>query len=223
MIVGRDAIRGQVLGLTVKNGRIAAVEYFEEHTGEDLPWLAPGLVDLQVNGWGGYDFNRADIDEKTVCAIAAGLRLQGVRAFLPTLITASREAICHALSVIASARGRHEWLAEMTPVSMSKAPSFHPMMVREAHIRWSMSAPRHAKSSMSGRMPPADWCGWSRSAPKLRVSRPSSITSGNPAASFPLGTPRQRTPTSPWRHRPGQDSAPISVMACRKHCPVIRT
>lgn len=126
MIVGRDAISGQVLGLAVENGRIAAVRHIEGHSGEDLPWLAPGLVDLQVNGWGGHDFNREDIDEETVCAIAKGLRQQGVRAFLPTLITASREAICRALSVIASARARHEWLAAMIPGIHVEGPFISP-------------------------------------------------------------------------------------------------
>ena len=115
MIVGRDAISGQVIGLAVENGRIANIQHLEDRGGADLPWLAPGLVDLQVNGWGGHDLNHADISEETVCAIAAGLRLQGVRAFLPTLITASEDTICHALSVIASARTRHEWLAAMIP------------------------------------------------------------------------------------------------------------
>ncbi|KNY30862.1 amidohydrolase family protein [Agrobacterium genomosp. 3 str. CIP 111-78] len=142
MIIGRNAISGRIIGLAVEKGRIAAVRHIEKYTGEDLPWLAPGFVDLQVNGWSGHDFNRADIDEETVCAIAGGMRQQGVRAFLPTLITASREAICHALSVIASARARHDWLAAMIPGIHVEGPFISPDDgARGAHPREHVRAP----------------------------------------------------------------------------------
>lgn len=136
MIVGRHAISGDILELTVSDGRIAAVKKLEGSNGEDLPWLAPGLVDLQVNGWGGHDFNRADIDEETVCAVAKGMREQGVRAFLPTVITASQEAICNALSVIAGARRKHAWLAGMIPGIHVEGPFISPQDgARGAHPR----------------------------------------------------------------------------------------
>ena len=47
----------------------------------------PGLVDLQVNGFGGIDFNSPSLqaaDAEKVCRL---LRSEGVVAFLPTLIT----------------------------------------------------------------------------------------------------------------------------------------
>ncbi|MFS8046016.1 N-acetylglucosamine-6-phosphate deacetylase [Rhizobium sp. BR 314] len=136
MIVGRHAISGDILELTVSDGRIAAVKELDGATGEDLPWLAPGLVDLQVNGWGGHDFNSADIDEETVYAVARGLREQGVRAFLPTVITASQETICNALSVIAGARRKHAWLAGMIPGIHVEGPFISPQDgARGAHPR----------------------------------------------------------------------------------------
>ena len=48
---------------------------------------APGLVDLQVNGFAGVDLMAADVDE--MLALAAALPTYGVTAFLPTLITAA--------------------------------------------------------------------------------------------------------------------------------------
>ena len=136
MIVGRHAISGDILELTVSDGRIAAVKRLEGSSREDLPWLAPGLVDLQVNGWGGHDFNRADIDDETVCAVAKGMREQGIRAFLPTVITASQETICNALSVIAEARRKHDWLAGMIPGIHVEGPFISPQDgARGAHPR----------------------------------------------------------------------------------------
>lgn len=142
MIVGRDALNGQVIGLAVENGMIAALHPIEEHNSEDLPWLAPGFVDLQVNGWGGHDFNHQDITEESVLAIAAGMRSQGVRAFLPTLITASIDTICNALSVIATARKKHQWLAGMIPGIHVEGPFISPEDgARGAHPREHVRSP----------------------------------------------------------------------------------
>jgi len=54
--------------------------------------LAPGFIDLQVNGGFGLDFTA---DPTTIWAVAAGLPRFGVTAFLPTIIT-SPPAVAHA-------------------------------------------------------------------------------------------------------------------------------
>jgi N-acetylglucosamine-6-phosphate deacetylase len=51
--------------------------------------LAPGLIDLQINGLGSYDVMGARADD--VAAIARALPVEGVTAFLPTAITAPIE------------------------------------------------------------------------------------------------------------------------------------
>lgn len=49
-------------------------------------WL-PGLVDLQMNGFAGVDFNRETLTERDVIHVCRRLREHDVVAFLPTLIT----------------------------------------------------------------------------------------------------------------------------------------
>ena len=64
--------------------------------------LAPGLIDLQVNGGGGVLFN----DAPTVAslrAIAAAHRSFGTTAFLPTLITDSDTVMDEAVAAVAAA------------------------------------------------------------------------------------------------------------------------
>ena len=61
---------------------------------------APGLVDLQVNGFAGVDLMTADADE--VRTVGRSLAGYGVTAWLPTLITAPAEATDAALDVLAS-------------------------------------------------------------------------------------------------------------------------
>jgi len=85
--------------IIIANGRIQAVG------GPELPilpaaetrdaaglLLAPGFIDLQVNGGFGLDFTA---DPATLWAVAAGLPRFGVTAFLPTIITAPL-AVAHA-------------------------------------------------------------------------------------------------------------------------------
>jgi N-acetylglucosamine-6-phosphate deacetylase len=67
-------------------------------------WLAPGFVDLQVNGGGDVLFN----DQPTVegiCAIAAAHRRRGTTALLPTLISDSAEKMRLAMEAVNAAIG----------------------------------------------------------------------------------------------------------------------
>lgn len=49
----------------------------------------PGLVDIQVNGFAGIDFNTPGLNADEVRTAVAALRASGVTRFLPTLITGS--------------------------------------------------------------------------------------------------------------------------------------
>ncbi len=68
--------------------------------------LAPGFVDLQVNGGGGVLFND-DISVDGLRRIAAAHAALGTTAILATLITAPRPQIAAALAAVAAARARH--------------------------------------------------------------------------------------------------------------------
>ncbi len=57
----------------------------------DLPWIAPGLVDIQVNGFGGVDFNRAIESDDAWHHAAQQLYAHGCTGFLIALITNTDE------------------------------------------------------------------------------------------------------------------------------------
>jgi N-acetylglucosamine-6-phosphate deacetylase len=65
--------------------------------------LAPGLVDLQVNGGGGVLFNQ-NTTVKGIKAISEAHREAGTTAFLPTLISEGTEKMAAAANAIAEAR-----------------------------------------------------------------------------------------------------------------------
>jgi N-acetylglucosamine-6-phosphate deacetylase len=60
-----------------------------------------GWVDLQVNGFAGWDFNAADVSSETVAKIARALVQEGVTKFFPTLITQSEGNLVQGLRAIA--------------------------------------------------------------------------------------------------------------------------
>ncbi|WP_428698990.1 N-acetylglucosamine-6-phosphate deacetylase [Stappia sp.] len=64
--------------------------------------IAPGFVDLQVNGGGGCQFNDAP-DHDTIARIAGAHRAFGTTALLPTLITDTPETTARAIRAAAGA------------------------------------------------------------------------------------------------------------------------
>lgn len=66
-------------------------------------YFAPGLVDLQVNGYMGIDFNSPDLTVEQVHQVTRLLQSVGVVKYCPTVITNSEEAMSQSLRVIAAA------------------------------------------------------------------------------------------------------------------------
>lgn len=91
-IVGLHYRSGKPVRLSLEGGRITAVTPVRKKV-QGLPWIGPGFVDLQVNGYAGSDFNASPPSSEAVSAVARGLARVGVTTFLPTVITAAPGAI----------------------------------------------------------------------------------------------------------------------------------
>ncbi|MDD4890404.1 MAG: amidohydrolase family protein [Phycisphaerae bacterium] len=97
MLLARDYRTGQPIEVHIKGDRIAAVAY-PDAAPADLPFVAPGLIDVQINGYGGLDF---DSDKMSPDRWAATVKMQlarGVTTFLPTFCTNSREGFIASLT-----------------------------------------------------------------------------------------------------------------------------
>lgn len=66
----------------------------------EMPWIAPGLIDIQVNGYGGQEFSSADLLPEQVAEIVRRHWDFGVTQLCPTLTTQSREVFLSALAAI---------------------------------------------------------------------------------------------------------------------------
>lgn len=102
---------GEPIEVTVNGARITAVEPARPaKTLADWPFVAPGLFDLQINGYGGVWFSdRTLTPEKVVQAIEAYFA-HGVARLCPTLITAACETLLAGFAAIRTACERHPWL-----------------------------------------------------------------------------------------------------------------
>ncbi|MFN0066624.1 MAG: N-acetylglucosamine-6-phosphate deacetylase [Limisphaerales bacterium] len=69
-------------------------------------WLAPALVDVQVNGYAGVDFQRDDLDEAALRHAAVALTRDGCGVFFAAIITASWPAMLARVRRLAGFVGR---------------------------------------------------------------------------------------------------------------------
>ncbi|HEV2198718.1 MAG TPA: amidohydrolase family protein [Bryobacteraceae bacterium] len=75
---------------------------------DDL-WIAPGFIDLQVNGFAGVDFNSPssssrETSQESIARAILAIASTGVTRFFPTVITGAPDAMCAALRNLAAAR-----------------------------------------------------------------------------------------------------------------------
>lgn len=122
-IIGRDPANGAGIAIELEADRIAAIR--PAATPDDA-WLSTGLIDLQVNGYGGLDFNAPDLVPETVARLVAMLARLGTTTFLPTLITASEAQLIAALQTIAEARRQFPAVAHAVPGVHVEGPSISP-------------------------------------------------------------------------------------------------
>lgn len=80
-------------------------------------YVAPGLIDNQVNGYLGVEFTSSELTTEDVRKVVSELRKTGVTTFLPTVITASNEKLIKSFDGLTEAR--HD------PEIARSIPGFH--------------------------------------------------------------------------------------------------
>lgn len=121
-IEGRCPFTGSAIMASWREGRVVSVRRLSVADSDDLPWLVPGFIDLQVNGYGGHDVNGETASPDSIAAITELLASQGVTTWVPTVITASPEGIEHSLAMVAAARRSDERVARAIPFVHVEGP-----------------------------------------------------------------------------------------------------
>jgi len=98
-------------GISVFTGQPVEVEVPGEfvqkvnplRTKRHLPYISPGFLDMQVNGYMGSDYSLEDLSEEQIAKIIFQLNRSGTTQHVPTIITTPRERTLRNLKVITKA------------------------------------------------------------------------------------------------------------------------
>lgn len=116
-LTGKHYATGRPIQVEIENGLIATIRPLPagtEHK-QDQPWIAPGFVDLQINGYGGQEFSSPDLTSDKVASIVESQAAFGVTHLLPTVTTGSLETLAHGLATIAEACDSNPRVARSVP------------------------------------------------------------------------------------------------------------
>jgi N-acetylglucosamine-6-phosphate deacetylase len=104
--------------ILIKDDVILSIsEYFGSDKNTDLPFVAPGLIDNQVNGYAGIDFADEQITGERLRIATEAAWCEGVTTFLPTLVTNSYENLTRNFRILSEAAD--------DPFFRGSIPGFH--------------------------------------------------------------------------------------------------
>jgi N-acetylglucosamine-6-phosphate deacetylase len=116
-LTAKHYVTGEQWHLTMVGGHLNSLD-ITPPKGTSSVWIAPLLVDLQVNGLKGTDFLDPQIDSEQIHQVARLIQRDGVSMALPTVTTQSEPRITAALRHLANAR-------QTCPETASVFPGFH--------------------------------------------------------------------------------------------------
>ena len=142
-IAGKNPLDGRSIAVIVEEGRVREILPNHADTEE---WLSHGLIDLQVNGYGGDDVNVDGVDPDVIESLTCKVIATGVTTYLPTIIPAPEAKIIAALRAIVAARNRSRLVADAIPYVHVEGPGISPEDgYRGAHAREHVRPPSLAE------------------------------------------------------------------------------
>ena len=117
MVKGLSYLDGKPISIAIKDGKIAKIESISKEAHIQKLFIAPGLVDLQVNGFMGIDFSDQKLSIAGIREATIALWKTGVTTFLPTLTTNANKYLKKSFSILAAAL--HDEIAGLS------IPGFH--------------------------------------------------------------------------------------------------
>lgn len=90
-LIGKSFLDGKPLEARISEGKIKSI--LPSESSPENTWIGPGFTDIQVNGYGGFDYNELYGDVLALGQISRKLLQNGVTSHFPTIITNSPEKI----------------------------------------------------------------------------------------------------------------------------------
>ena len=119
-IAGRDSLPkrescpgGNQEGIYFSLEEINQIQEASDASLEPLPVIAPGLVDLQINGYQGVDFNDPALQPEQIESVSKALLHTGVTSYYPTLITGAKDKTAALIRSLSEAVRRKGFASRM--------------------------------------------------------------------------------------------------------------
>ena len=99
-VEGLSYLDGKPVRIEMKDGKISRVRHLASHS--DIPevYVAPGLIDIQINGYAGVDFSDQELTREQMRRTTSALWEAGVTTYLPTVITRDQERLERSFSLL---------------------------------------------------------------------------------------------------------------------------
>lgn len=112
--------------IEISDGLISSVKQLPPNQAKDLVFVAPGLIDVQVNGYAGVSFTDEGLTLNGIEKATEGLWKEGVTTYLPTIITASGDLIRANLSVLSQSL-QNQRISQSIPGFFLEGPYISPI------------------------------------------------------------------------------------------------
>jgi N-acetylglucosamine-6-phosphate deacetylase len=110
---GISVFTKQPIEIVVQGNKIIAMNSLKCSSG--LPYIAPGFLDMQVNGYFGSDYSLEDFSEIHLTNIISSLAVSGTTQHIPTIVTSPKERILKTLRIISRAINNSPDIAAAIP------------------------------------------------------------------------------------------------------------
>jgi N-acetylglucosamine-6-phosphate deacetylase len=122
-------------------GRHISSVTIKDKFSDDLPFISPGFVDIQVNGFAGIDFSGPDLDAEKAISVLPKIWSTGCTTFCPTLITNSVSELVRLFAILEQAARMNSDFAYTVPCYHLEGPYISPLGSHGAHEPKFMHAP----------------------------------------------------------------------------------
>ena len=99
---------GKPVSVKISGDKISKVTALKSNAKAPQMYVAPGLIDIQINGYMGVDFADQDLTLEGIRKATRALWKEGVTTYLPTLITADRKSLKNSFSILSQALADEE-------------------------------------------------------------------------------------------------------------------
>lgn len=140
-IEGIHYSEGGFVSITMEHGKISELQKSTGSKNTADVYVAPGLIDVQINGYMGVDFSGPDLSIQGVRKATKALWKAGVTSYFPTIITNDIELIKKNFAILAEAR-RDPEIGPSIPGFHLEGPYISPIAgYRGAHLEKYIKAP----------------------------------------------------------------------------------